>query len=116
MPFLEQSWNHEAQSLGYENEREMLFDLYTVNGFSFKQIAKMIGYCTASVRKRVLAFGICPRKKGGPNNSGNRKLKGVSDKVLFETSPKELAETFEIHIATVFTERRFREREEMKTS
>lgn len=111
MPILDQSWNPEAQTLGYENEREMLIDLYNEQNFSIGQIAEVIGYSAFSVRKRLMMFGVSLKSRGGPNNRrGKRRLIDVSDEELFGTSPAKLAYAKNVHIATVFAEKRFRER------
>lgn len=110
MPFLEKSWNPEAQALGYENEKEMLQDLYEVNGFTIKEIARMLGFSFFNVRKRAMSWGIRMRTRGGPNNVGNRRLKGIPDAELFSKSPAVLAQEWGVHIATVFSEKRLRER------
>lgn len=108
MSVLSQSWSAEANALGYENEREMLKNLYEDREMSFSEIAHVLGYSLASVRKRVIAYGIGTRKRGGPNFFGRRKLKAVPSEELEKTSPKVLAEKYRVHIATVFKEKRER--------
>jgi hypothetical protein len=109
MSIITTSWNPEAQALGFENEKEMLYDLYMLNNFSLSQIAKMLGYSYFSVRRRLLIWGINLRHRGGPNNNGNRRLRFLSDEEL-AAQPKEIALSHGVHIATVFAERRLREK------
>lgn len=111
MPILEQSWNREANTLGYESERAMLTEWYEAKGFSIAQISEILGYAQGSVRKRLVAFGITLRKPGGPNNLGKRKLRGVKDEELSTVKAEALAVQYDVHVGTVFKEKRLREKE-----
>ncbi len=109
MPYPVTSWNSEARALGFENEKEMLIDLYMLNNFSLTQIAKMLGYSYFAVRRRLIVWGISLRQRGGPNNNGNRRLRYLTNEEL-HANTKLVATSYGVHIATVFAERRLRER------
>ena len=111
MPILEQSWNNEANTLGYENEKEMLRGLYLEQAYSINQIALVLGFSAFNIRRRLLTWGIQLRHRGGPNNKGRRRLKALSDEELFGKPPVEIAVSQGVHIATVFAEKRLRQKE-----
>jgi hypothetical protein len=106
MPAIEESWLEVAKTLGYENEREMLLQLY--QEFSINEIAKIIGYTAWSVRRRLLEQGVQLRSRGGPNKLGKRALINVSDEELASLSQLELAAKYKVCVATVYAERRLR--------
>lgn len=116
MAVLETSWTAEAQTLGYQDEREMLNDLYFEHGYSINQIAKVLGHSSFVVRKRLMMLVKLPlRQRGGPNNV-KRKLAAVTNDVLFKTSPKILAAAFKVHEATIFAEKRLRQKQKDTTT
>ena len=104
----EESWQGLADTLGFDSERTMLQHFYLEQGFSIRQMADKLGYSTFAVRRRLLSFGIELRRRGGPNGLGITSLGHLTDEELFKTSPAELAKAYEVHISTVFTEKRRR--------
>ena len=104
----ERSWNAEANTLGYESEKQMMHDLYVVNNFSIAQMAEMLGYSFFSVRKRLQSWGISLKRRGGPNNHGKRRLATITKEELMKQSPTEIAKKYDVCVATVFAEKRFR--------
>lgn len=61
-------------------------------------------------------WGIKVRARGGANNFGNRRLKNVSDYVLFSYNPSSLAKVWKCNVSTVFAEKRYREAQREKES
>lgn len=105
MPANEQDFCREVSALGYESEKEMLVDLYST--YSLSEMAKILGYSTFCIRRKMILLGIKLRPRGGTNNKGNRILKDVSDELLARPT-KEVAELFNVHDSTVHGERRLR--------
>ena len=66
MPTLAESWLPVAKTLGYDSEKAMLADLYTVQQYSLDDLAKRLGYARGNVRRRLLLHGIPIRPRGGP--------------------------------------------------
>lgn len=108
MPILEASWLSTAQSLGFTSEAEMLQHLYEEAGFSLKEIEHVIGFSYISIRRRLIMSGVELRQRGGPNRKGVRRLLAVSDSELKFTPPPQLAQRYNVHVATVFSEKRLR--------
>lgn len=108
MPILEESWLPLANTLGFSTEEEMLRHFYQQMNFSLSEIAKVLGVAPWSVRRRLLNLRILLRARGGPNRVGKRRLQDVSDSELKHISPTALAKFYDVHIATVFGEKRLR--------
>jgi len=107
-----ESWQPIAVTLGFEDESEMLKNLYIVQNFSLNQLRSILGYSTWAIRRRLILAGIPLKGKGGPNNRiGRRRLKHVSDQELRERSAANVARDHQVHISTVFAEIRFRKKE-----
>lgn len=60
----EATWKQCAESMGYKSEREMLHDLYHVQGKSLDEMEDELGFGAATVRFRMERLGI-PRRKCG---------------------------------------------------
>ena len=108
MANLEESWLPVASSLGFLSELDMLEHLYLDAGFSLKEMERVIGYSSISIRRRLLMNGVSLRKRGGPNRVGKRRLLAVPDSELKYTPPNEVAATYNVHVSTVFSEKRLR--------
>lgn len=104
----EESWDPVAKTLGFESEGEMLKYFYVQERRSIKEIAKVVGFAAWTVRRRIQHLEIPLRSRGGPNHSGKRKLAHVSDADL-AGNPVKLAIKHNVHISTVFSERRIRQ-------
>ena len=107
-----ESWDHHAHLLGYENEEEMLKDLYVKQGFSFADLSRKLGYSQGNVRRRLMFLGIPIRPRGGKNRTGITKLMKLSNLEL-AGKPDKIAEALDVSISTVFGERRRRKRHEV---
>lgn len=97
-----------AQTLGYNSEDDMFRDLYLIQGFSIKEVSKVLGIAGWVVRNRLIGMKIPLRPRGGLNNFGNRKLACVPDKELMKEKTAELCKKYKVHQSTVFAERRTR--------
>jgi hypothetical protein len=102
------SFQEQALTLGYSSEGEMFKDLYLVQCFSIKEVAKIIGIAGWVVRDRLLDLDVPLRPRGGVNNLGNRKLVSVSSEELRTVSVGKLCIKYKVHPSTVFAERRIR--------
>jgi len=108
MPVTESDWTGLVKTLGYRSEREMLVDMYGTAAMSLSEIAKVLGFSTFAVRRRLMVHGIRLRERGGLHNAGNRKLKSVPDEILFGLTTEEIAAKYDAHKTTVWSERRIR--------
>lgn len=108
MPALEETWLPVAHSLGFNNEKEMLEHLYNEAKFSLKEIEHVIGYSYISIRRRLMLYGIELRNRGGPHRTGRRRLLALSNSEVKFTPPNDLARKYNVHISTVFAEKRLR--------
>ena len=63
MPAQKVNWNPLAKRLGYDDEREMLVDLYKLLG-GLKEVSSKLGYSTFAVRKRMRLYGIPLQRPG----------------------------------------------------
>lgn len=82
-------------SLGYEDEEQMLSDLYVNQQLSEHQIAIKLGVTRSVVWFRMKTYQIPKRKAGGGLNNfkskDRDKLKEMDQKVVFETPVSELS-------------------------
>lgn len=108
MPAIEESWQAIAATLGYRDEQSMLRSLYTEEEFSINEIAKILGFSSFNVRRRLIEHQIPLRSRGGPNKLGKRSLLNVSDEELNTSSYEEIAAKYHVHVSTVYAERRLR--------
>ena len=115
MPAIEENWQPVADTLGFRDVEHMLKDLYLAMNFSIHDIAKVVGYSSFAVRKRLVMLGVPLRSRGGPNHAGHRKLVGVKNEELMKP-PREVAERFGVHLSTVFAEKRLRKAKKEATS
>lgn len=108
MPRVEEDWGPLVSTLGFRSEEDMLRQFYLLQGFSIKELAKILGYTTWTVRRRLILWGIPLRQRGGPNNAGRRLLADTSDEEIFNTPLKEVCAKYNVHESTIFAERRLR--------
>jgi len=108
MPILEESWNELARTLGFESEEKMLRSLYVDEGFSLNELASVVERSALTVRRRLILLRISLRGRGGPNRTGKRSLAHIDDRELKFSKPEELAKRENVHISTVFAEKRLR--------
>lgn len=106
-----ESWQHVADALGFKSEEEMLKHLYVEQEFSLKQMSDILGYCVWSIRDRLGKLGVPVRGKGGPQRTGKRRLKHLTDEELENTPVREIAIKHQVHISTVHLEIATRKRE-----
>lgn len=106
MPTVAENWDPIASTLGYKNSKDMLIDLYVNQHFSIEDLAKRLGYSKNNLRRRLLMLGIQLRSRGGKNNLGKNVLKDVPDAEF--QHPREVANKYNVHISTVFSEKRRR--------
>lgn len=106
MSYLPESWDPIAKVIGYDNEREMLEDLYGKQGLSYQQLADVLGYSRGNVRRRILSYGIEPAKRGGAQRVSSGKFKDVHDSRF--DNPRQLAKDLNVSVAAVYMEKRKR--------
>lgn len=106
---IEVSWLAEAKELGFETEAQMLSHLYDEQGFTISQIAKIVGYSTFAVRRRLTQLGVTFRARGGSGpRLGKRLLAALSDDQLFKSKVTDICDLHGVSPATVWSERKFR--------
>jgi hypothetical protein len=62
----EGKWHQIARHAGYTSEKEMWERMYEVENRSFDQLAKIFGYGTTTISRRLNRCGIPIRGRGGP--------------------------------------------------
>lgn len=112
MRWNEESWKGIADSLGFRSEEEMLRHLYGIQKFSINQIAKIVGYTSFSVRRRLIMLRVNLRARGGPNGKGKRALLHLTDAELYSEPAEKLAVKLQCHPSTVYAEKRLRHKQE----
>lgn len=112
MPQLPESWEPLVKTLGYESERAMLHDLYTVRGLSIAQLVKKLGYAQNNVRAHLMLAGIQLRPRGGPNALGKSKFRALSDVQLLVLKEGDIVQVGEVTVkvlhSTLYKEKRKR--------
>lgn len=111
-----EEWNHLAQRVGFNDRRAMLDDWYNNQGFSLREIGKILKVHTNTVHRMMIQENIPRRGTGGPHNKGNHKLANISNEILFENRRDVLAEALECSPSTVYNERKRRESNEEKVN
>ena len=106
MAHLAEEWTGLAKALGYATEKEMLIELY--KEFNLRQMSKILGHSTFTIRQRLMDMGVTLRLRGGPQRAGKRKLSIVPDDILFNMLPDTVAAKYGVHPVTVYQERRIR--------
>lgn len=101
------NFNEHAQVLGYENEEEMVRELYLVKEMSSTLIGELLGTSYNTVLNLLKQYDIPTRTRGGANNT-KRILDLIPDSELFKAPPGELAEKYNCTKATVYNEKRRR--------
>lgn len=61
-------WKEIANTLGFPDEPQMWNQLYIIEGRSIAELAKTIGYGSATVARRIDLCGVEKRTRGGQNN------------------------------------------------
>jgi transposase len=74
MPRIE-DWDQLARSIGYDNERQMLLDLYCARQCSISDIAQRLEAGTATINRRLDLAGINKRTRGGSNYQATQSYK-----------------------------------------
>jgi hypothetical protein len=106
-----QSWHPIAETLGFESEKEMLQHLYIDQGFSINELSTIIGFCTSSVRYRLITHLIPLRPRGGSESKvGKRRLKHVPADELINKSAQVVATKYQVHVSTVYAEKALRKK------
>lgn len=103
-----EDWNGISKMVGFNSEREMLDNLYTVEGLSINDIAQKLGCGPVTVSQRLERYGIPKRGRGGANNSHKltRLLFRMDQRRVFSTPDTELAATIGCSVSTVYKYRR----------
>lgn len=60
-------WKQVAETLGFSDEPTMWFQLYVIEERKIGELAKTLGYGTATVARRIDISGVEKRKRGGSN-------------------------------------------------
>lgn len=105
MSTLKESWLQIATTLGFENEKQMLTELY--KNYSINEIAERIGYSRNNVRARLVSLGITLKSRGGPNRLGKGKVQLLPDEALKSLTPRKALE-LGFHPSAVYKEKRRR--------
>jgi hypothetical protein len=113
MAQLPESWEPIAATLGYKNEKVMLQDLYITQGMSVSMLVKKLGFAQNNVRSHLIANGIQPRSRGGPNSLGKTKLRYLTDVELMEVKVGSIVTLnggtqFQVLNSTLYKEKRRR--------
>lgn len=106
MSYLAESWDHIARALGYENEREMLVDLYEVQEMGLHELARALGYSHGNVRRRLLMNGIEMRTRGGPQRGPTKMFAELPDEEFKQ--PEKLAKRLGVSVSCIYNEKRRR--------
>lgn len=104
-----ESWQPIASTLGFRTEEEMLKHLYIQQAFSLSEMSKILGFSTWSVRRRLQLLGVPMKQRGGAaNRLGRRRLAHLTDAELEEGPIAVLAAKEDVHMSTIFAEKRLR--------
>lgn len=97
-------WQELADSLGYQDERQLWHDLYHTNKYSVSTIATKLGVSSGTIVRRMKNLAITRRHRGGPNNTAKfrKKLHLMDQRVVFTTPSSELAKQLGVHYVTVY--------------
>jgi hypothetical protein len=97
-------WNEMARTLGFEDETSMWLQLYIKERRPIAELAKTLGYGTATIARRIAVAGVMKRTRGGPNASGKTaSLIGHLDQRWVRMSyPKEVAEVLGVSSHSVY--------------
>jgi predicted transcriptional regulator with HTH domain len=97
-------WNSIAQLLGYENEEQMLYDMYHRNQLPLSQIAEKLGSGRATIRRRLELYEIQRRPRGGANNQSNKRvlLHLMDQRYVRSALGNEIAHVVNSHPSTVY--------------
>lgn len=90
-----ENWQKIARSLGYIDEKNMWYNLYTVDGNSIDNLYQRLGYATHTIRKRLKVCNIEVRSRGGSNGATPPALNilfHIDQRIIWSRTIKELTE------------------------
>jgi DNA-binding CsgD family transcriptional regulator len=104
MTFQGTDWGDLAASLGYKSDYQMFYDLYLGNNLSLSQIAKKIGYSSATIDAQLRRLGLPKRTRGGANNIAKYKrlLHLMDQRYVYQQTSSQLAKLLGCHSSTVW--------------
>ncbi len=99
-----EDWGAIALYLGYKDEREMLIDMYEVQGLSCKQIAERVSMGQPTVLRRLRIAGIDRRPRGGAQSSQRQwaRLHMMDQRRVFGTGLSKLARQLKVSVSLVY--------------
>lgn len=103
-----EQWDTLAQSIGYTDERHMWEQLYKEEGRSINDLARTLGFGTATIQRRLRLSGIERKKKGGPYAPSMvyYKLFHLDQRVVYLSEAEDLAVLCDASIHSIYRIRR----------
>lgn len=101
-------WQEMAETLGYEDEFNMWYDLYIANELNTGVLSKKLGVSRVTVCYRMDKLGIPRRGRGGANATGKikTKLHLMDQRLIYSTSPYILAKMLRCSYEAVYSYRK----------
>ncbi len=87
-------WAKVAETVGFQSEAAMWQQLYGVEGRSIGELAKVMGYGTATIARRLSLCEVEKRKRGGSHNPSQVAimLGRLDQRIVHLSTAKELAQ------------------------
>lgn len=103
-------WNILAKQLCFRDERHMYEVLYEQEGLSVAEIADRLNCGTATLNRRMHAYGINKRPRGGARRTGNKVqvLFYMDQRVIMALKNRVIAEMLDISYSMVYQFKRWK--------
>lgn len=101
-------WNELARSIHFEDEKNMWEALYVAEARSISDLAKVLGFGTATVARRLQMAGVVKRGRGGRQTPArvHFKLFHLDQRYVRMSSIAELAKLCDSSFAAVYKKRK----------
>lgn len=103
-----EQWTELSASIGFGSEEEMWNKLYVEEKRSIGDLAKHLGFGTATIQRRLEIKGIQRRKRGGANTPARtqEKIFKLDQRFLLFAHPDEIAKLCDCSVHSVYRIRR----------
>lgn len=103
-------WQQLAESLMFKDEKHMFETFYVEEGLSVNEIAERLNVGTATVNRRMSAYNINKRPRGGPRKTADKRsiLFYLDQRVVMAMPNKLLSEVYGMSYSVVYQYKRWK--------
>jgi transposase-like protein len=97
-------WKQIAETLGFSDEPSMWHQLYAREGRTVSELAKTLGFGTATVTRRMHLCGVDRKSRGGANSPSKVAIavEHLDPRFVTLAEPRELAELVDCSVHSIY--------------